>query len=152
VTKHPGHYVEPAFSPDGATIVYRATTGGFLFSTAWAREPGIYTVPASGGPARRISKHGVNPMFGAASDRVYLIDVSGNDQDERSIFSVDLLGKEERTHVKGVYFTEAVLSPDEKWIAFHEKYKVWVAPAVLSISGSQQLGSSSGVLAQVKPA
>ena len=130
VTKQPGHYLEPVFSPDGSTIVYRATTGGYLFSTAWAREPGIYSVPASGGPSKRISRHGQNPMFGAASDRVYLIDVSGNDQDDRSIFSVDLEGREERTHVKGVYFTEAVLSPDEKWIAFHEKYKVWVAPAV----------------------
>ena len=79
VTKQPGHYVEPVFSPDGSTIVYRATTGGYLFSTAWAREPGIYAVPAAGGPSRRISRHGQNPMFGAASDRVYLIDVNGND-------------------------------------------------------------------------
>jgi imidazolonepropionase-like amidohydrolase/Tol biopolymer transport system component len=130
VSKQPGHYVEPALSPDGSTVVYRATTGGYLFSTAWARETGIYSVPASGGPAKRISKRGQTPMFGAASDRVYLIDVGGSDQDERSIFSIDLSGKDERTHVKGVYFTEAVLSPDEKWIAFHEKYKVWVAPAV----------------------
>jgi len=130
VTKQPGHYVEPVFSPDGSTIVYRATTGGYLFSTAWAREPGIYSVSASGGPAKRISQHGQNPMFGAANDRVYLVDVNGNDQDDRSIFSIGLDGREERTHLKGVYFTEAALSPDEKWIAFHEKYRVWVAPAV----------------------
>jgi hypothetical protein len=32
--------------------------------------------------------------------------------------------------VKGVYFTELKLSPDEKWLAFREKFKVWVAPAV----------------------
>jgi Tol biopolymer transport system component len=121
VTKQPGHYVEPVFSPDGSTIVYRATTGGYLFSTAWAREPGIYAVSASGGPSKRISQHGQNPMFGAANDRVYLVDVNGNDQDDRSIFSIGLDGREERTHLKGVYFTEAALSPDEKWIAFHEK-------------------------------
>ena len=130
VTRQPGHYVEPVFSPDGSRIVYRATTGGFLFSPTWGREPGIYSVPSAGGLSTRISRRGQLPQFGASNDRVYLIDVSGADQDERSIFSVDVSGKDERTHVKGVYFTEAALSPDERWIAFREKYKVFVAPAV----------------------
>ena len=39
-------------------------------------------------------------------------------------------GLNERTHVKGVYFTEIKLSPDEQWLAFREKYKVWLMPAV----------------------
>ena len=130
VTQQPGHYVEPVFSPNGATVVYRATTGGGLFSNAWSRDPGIYQVPSGGGPSRLVSRHGESPQFGAASDRVYLIDVNGADQDDRAIFSVDLAGTNERTHVKGVYFTEARLSPDEKWLAFREKYRVWVAPAV----------------------
>jgi imidazolonepropionase-like amidohydrolase/Tol biopolymer transport system component len=130
VSTRPGHYVEPALSPDGSHVVYRAITGGYLMSPTWSREPGIYCVPARGGEARRISKRGANPMFGAASDRVYLTDVAGADGDERTVFSVDLQGRDERTHLKGAYFTEARLSPDERWIAFREKYRVWVAPAV----------------------
>ncbi len=130
VTSRPGRYVEPALSPDGASIVYRAIPGGYLFSTAWSRDPGIYHIPSRGGEARRISRRGFAPQFGAASDRVYLADATGADGDERSIFSMDLAGRDERTHWKGVYFTEARLSPDERWIAFREKYRVWVAPAV----------------------
>ncbi|HUK64409.1 MAG TPA: amidohydrolase family protein, partial [Dongiaceae bacterium] len=128
VTQQPGHYLEPAFSPDGATIVYRATTGGYLFAPTWAREPGIYRVPAAGGPSRLVCTHGAQPQFGAASDRVYLVDTQGDDGDERTLFSVDLTGANERRWLKGVYFTEVAVSPDERWFAFREKYKVWVAP------------------------
>ena len=87
------------------------------------RECSGWFCPASrsGGPSRLVTRHGQTPQFGTASTRVYLIDVNGADEDERSIFSVDLAGTNEHTHVKGVYFTEARLSPDEKWIAFREK-------------------------------
>ncbi len=128
VTRQPGHYVEPAFSPDGATIVYRAIAGGYLFSTAWSRDYGIFRVAAAGGASTLITRSGQWPHFGAASDRVYLVDIEGADQDERTLFSVKLDGADPHTHLKGVYFTEARLSPDEKWIAFREKYKMWVAP------------------------
>ncbi|MEQ1831579.1 MAG: amidohydrolase family protein [Candidatus Eisenbacteria bacterium] len=130
LTGKPGHYVEPAMSPDGSTVVYRATTGGYLFSTRWQKDPGIYQVSVRGGTARLVSRRGQLPQFGRASDRVYLVDVNGGDQDDRSLFSIDLAGTRERTHVKGVYFTEVQLSPDEQWLAFREKYKVWIAPAV----------------------
>jgi imidazolonepropionase-like amidohydrolase/Tol biopolymer transport system component len=128
LTREPGHYVEPAISPDGATVVYRAVGGGYLFSSAWAREQGIFRVPFAGGPAKRITREGTRPSFGAASDRVVLLGIGGADEDERTLFSVALDGTESHTHLKGTYFTEACLSPDERWIAFREKYKVWVAP------------------------
>ncbi len=43
VTREPGHYVEPVFSPDGEQVVYRKVTGGFLRTSTWSREPGIYS-------------------------------------------------------------------------------------------------------------
>ena len=65
VTSKPGHYVEPAFCPDGKTVVYRKDQGGFLRSPLYSQDPGLYAVPAGGGAATRVSKNGVRPHFGA---------------------------------------------------------------------------------------
>ncbi len=40
LTTEPGHYLEPAFSPDGEHVVYRKTSGGYLTSPAWSSVPG----------------------------------------------------------------------------------------------------------------
>jgi imidazolonepropionase-like amidohydrolase len=128
VTRDPGHYMEPVFSPDGLTIVYRADAGGYLTSSDWSRETGIFRVPAKGGESKLVTRRGYEPEFGASSDRVFLSDAAGADGDERVLFSVDLTGANERTHLKGTYFTEAHVAPDERWVAFREKYKVWIMP------------------------
>jgi imidazolonepropionase-like amidohydrolase/Tol biopolymer transport system component len=131
VTQDPGHYVEPLFTPDGTRIVYRATRDGYLTSPAWGRETGIFVVPARGGAAPvRVTRKGASPQFGAASDRVYLIEVGGDDGDDRTLFSVELDGSDERKHLHGVYFTDVRIAPDEKWVAFTEKWNVHVAPLV----------------------
>jgi Tol biopolymer transport system component len=46
VTRKPGHYLEPVFSPDGTKIVYRAGRDGFLRSPQWGRDTGIFWIPA----------------------------------------------------------------------------------------------------------
>lgn len=143
VTSHPGDYVEPCFSPDGNTVVYRATQLGGLFSPQWSRGPGIYRVPANGGASALITQDGAAPHFGARNDRVFLVRTAGADDDERSLVSVDLNGADVHTHLKGVYFTEARLSPDERWIAFREKYKAWVMPFVYA-GRPVDVGPSSG--------
>src|SRR5207253_8766288 len=105
----------------GSKIVYRASGDGFLRSPNWSHDPGIYCIPAQGGTPFRVTKKGIEPQFGTANDRVYLLDISGDDEDSRALFSVKLDGSDARTHLHAVYATEMRLSPDEKWIAFRER-------------------------------
>ncbi|MDX1645307.1 MAG: amidohydrolase family protein, partial [Thermoanaerobaculia bacterium] len=128
VTPQPGHYLEPRYSPDGKRIVYRKIAGGYLLSPRWSVAPGLYVVDSAGGEPERISRSGVDAHFGAAGDRVYFTDVEN--QTERVLKSVTLDGVDERTHLKGAEVTEFGLSPDGRWVAFRESYKVWVAPFV----------------------
>ena len=51
LTTERGHYVEPAFSPDGAQVVFRKISGSSLTNPAWSKLPGLYRVPVGGGVA-----------------------------------------------------------------------------------------------------
>jgi imidazolonepropionase-like amidohydrolase len=47
---------------------------------------------------------------------------------DKSLKSVDLNGKDERTHVHSKYGNQFTISPDNRWVAFAELYHVYVAP------------------------
>ncbi len=124
----PGHFIQPKFSPDGSQIVYRKISGGFVLSGRWSMEPGIYTVAASGGEAKRVSRSGDNPQFSADGQRILFSE--GVDRTALALKSVDLEGHDERTHLKGAEASEFSVSPDGKWVAFTEQYNAYVAPFV----------------------
>jgi imidazolonepropionase-like amidohydrolase/Tol biopolymer transport system component len=127
VTRRPGHYAEPTFTPDGARIVYRASGGGGLVSRLWSRDRGLFVIPARGGDPVEVVDRGSAPHFGAASDRVYFVTSDG---EKRSLRSIDLDGSDERTHVTSEFAGEIRVSPDEKWIAFTEKFNASILPLV----------------------
>ena len=128
VTSQPGHYLEPVFSPDGQTIVYRKGGGGFVTSPLYSRDRGLYAVPTMGGEPVRVTKSGSGPQFGAADDRVFY--TGQEPEDGRSLKSIELDGSNERTHVKSEAATEFRLSPDGSWIAFSERFNAYIAPFV----------------------
>lgn len=131
VTIRPGHYRNPAFSPDGKGIVFEKTSGGNLRSPLYSHDPGIYRIDVTGGQPVRISKDGSRPQFAADSERVFLQrSNSGKDADNLSLYSVDLNGHEERHHYTSKWATDYCLSPDGLQIAFVERFNVYLAPFV----------------------
>lgn len=127
MTSRPGYYVEPALSPDGKTLVYRMTGDGYLMPGLWSREMGLFAQPVSGGVARRLTRDGSAPHFGARSDRVYFLHVESKEkEDVRSLKSVGLDGGPERTHLTSAEATELRVSPDERWVAFRENFNAYV--------------------------
>ncbi|MCZ6596423.1 MAG: amidohydrolase family protein, partial [Planctomycetota bacterium] len=131
LTTKPGNYVEPAFSPDGSTVVYRRIGGGYLLSAMWSLEPGIYTVPVTGGAPVRVTDSGRAPRFSSDGKRIFTI--GSGDDDGIALKSVDRAGLDERIHVKGEEMVEMAVSPDGSWVAFVEDYRAYVAP--LSANG-----------------
>ena len=131
VTENPGHYTEPVFSPDGKTILYSRVGGGLIRSSLWSRDQGVYRVDARGGESKRILKKGNRPSFGDSNDRFfYQLGKREKDADNRVFISVDLDGKEPQTHYTSKWATDYRISPDGKWLAFVERFNVYVAPFV----------------------
>lgn len=127
ITETPGHFVEPAFTPDGETVVFRRSSGGYLRSPTWAEKTGIFAVDADGGEERFLSESGVNPQFAADSDRVYLVRTANG---SRELFSVDMHGADERVHLKSEYMNDIAIAPNGKWVAFQERFNAFIAPFV----------------------
>jgi imidazolonepropionase-like amidohydrolase/Tol biopolymer transport system component len=131
VTSEPGHYIEPVFSPTGDKIVYRRIGADRLRSPTWQRNKGLYWISVEGGKEHLITKQASKPQFGADETRVYFYDVEGNskpDSDKRMLKSIELDGSDERTHFVSKNATEYIISPDEKWLAFVERFNVYVIP------------------------
>ena len=150
VTSQPGHYVEPAFSPDGQTIVYRKSSDGYLRSPLWSREPGLYRVATRGGEPTKIRTSGSNPQFAIDNERVFFIDSSSTkDVDNLGFYSIGMDGKEERKHCNSQWGTHYRVSPDGKWIAFSERFNVFLVP-LLQTGSTLEIGPSNTSLPTAK--
>jgi len=151
VTSAPGHYVEPTFSPDGATIVFRKIGGGYLRSPTWSDEPGLYAVPSGGGEVRKLTDSGRDPHFGADPDRVYYLDDGEEAEDgpKKLLKSIGLDGRDEHTHAVSLNATEFRVSPDGKWLAWSELFNAYVAPLVAT-GRTVEIGPDSEALPVTK--
>jgi Tol biopolymer transport system component/imidazolonepropionase-like amidohydrolase len=127
ITREPGHYLEPAYSPDGRTVVFRKATGGGLASPLWSADPGLYRIPSEGGEAELLRRAGRAPHFGAASDRVYFI---GTDGERQALQSIGLADREERTHLRSEWATTFRVAPDGRHVAFVERFHAYLRPFV----------------------
>ena len=133
VVTTPGHYTEPAFSPDGKSIVFRNTGADGTRGPLYGGRGGIYVVPTDGSSAPRLVREGgSDPSFDVTGKRVFVNDFR---QGKAVLVSVGigdpdspLSGGDDVVHLQSDNATQIVPSPDGKWVAFAERWHAFVAP------------------------
>ncbi len=129
LTREKGIFRSPSFSPDAKTLVFQKEDGNGHQGFAFCKEPGLYTIPASGGVMTLVTPKGEYPVFSADGKRIFFQTggfVLGNIT--KSYYSVKTDGTDEKKHIDGKYAQRFSLSPDNKWIAWSELFKVYIAP------------------------
>ena len=132
VVARPGHYVEPAFSPDGQKIVFRHAGSDQARGRYFSEAAGVYVVPVAGGEPLLVREEGTDPEFDHTGTRIYLRERRA---EKYTLFSVGVPisespvpGRDEIEHVRSENATQFAPSPDGRWLAFEERFKTFVAP------------------------
>lgn len=128
-----GIYRFPSFSNDGRSIVYGKQNGSNDQGRTFTKEPGIYAMSSNGNNAKKITDNGLTPTFSADNKRIFY-QTGGKffGSLTKELKSVDLNGKDERTHFKSKYANHIVPSPDNKWLLFSNLHKAYVAPMTMT--------------------
>lgn len=132
LTDKKGIYRTPVFSPDGERIVFRKEGGnghqGFIHS----KKPGLYLMKKDGSGLKFITEQGANPTFSKDGKRLFY--TTGGypfGSLKKSFESIKLDGTDKKVIFKSKYASQFTPSPDNKWIAFSDLYKVYIAPMPL---------------------
>ncbi|MBT8220466.1 MAG: PD40 domain-containing protein [Bacteroidia bacterium] len=129
VVTEKGIYRTPSFSNDGQKIVYRKDGGNSHMGFSYNVEPGIHEVSVNGGESTLLTPQGEYPMYSSDDKKVFFTKGGyffGNIK--KSFEAYDLKKKKVETIFNTSYTTQFTPSPDNKWIAFTELYKVYIAP------------------------
>jgi Tol biopolymer transport system component/imidazolonepropionase-like amidohydrolase len=133
ITNEKGIYRTPAFNSNNSKIVYRKESGNGDQGFDYTKKTGIYVANTDGSDAKRISKSGEFPMFSADDSRVFFQTGGAFFGGlTKNLKSVDLNGKEERSHFSSKLANRLVPSPDNKWVAFIHLHKLYMAPFVMN--------------------
>ncbi len=141
-----GEYVNPVWSPDGATLVVTRGSGATARGRTMANNPWyeLAALPAAGGPMRAIARASTRHDAGAQAGgrrqivrasfgpggRVFYPEEAPPDSQPRGVALVSVRpdGADRRVHALLPFADEIVPSPDGRWVAFSESFNVYVAP------------------------
>ncbi len=124
ITSGKAIYRNPSFSADGKQIVFQKEGGSNAMGPAYTAKPGIYTMSANGGNENYVTNKGATGGFNAKGDRIYY--QTGGSMNI-NFASCKLDGSDDRIHLKSTYGNDFTVSPDEKWVAFVDLHKAYVA-------------------------
>jgi hypothetical protein len=154
LTEFPGQYANPAFNPDGSQVVYVRGSGATFRDDDLGNElwEEIHWVSSFGGKSHfviGIANRGANrrmarPTFSADGRRIWYLD---DDPDAKPysvpkalLTSIQLDGVDKKVHLRFERAEEAVVSPDERWVATSELHNAWVT--ALPLVGSEPIDVS----------
>ncbi|MHA4844074.1 amidohydrolase family protein [Flavitalea antarctica] len=123
LTTEKGIYRSPSFSSDDKRIVFVKEGGNNVLGNGFTVQPGVYSMSAQGGKPEFISAKGRNPVFVDGDKRIAY-------EAQRSYGSYKADGSDDRTIFKSTYGSQFVPSPDQKWVAFVDLHKVYIASFV----------------------
>ncbi|MCB0663836.1 MAG: PD40 domain-containing protein, partial [Saprospiraceae bacterium] len=129
ITAEKGIYRNPSFSPDGQWVVFEKDGGNNHQGYIYCKEPGLYLASVDSPEPTKILDHGEYPVFSQDGKRIYFQTggfIFGSIT--KSFSSVKVDGTDEKKHFDGKYAQRFSLSPDNKWVAWSELYKVYIAP------------------------
>ena len=129
LTIEKGFYYAPKFSNKGDKIVFRKGEGNDDLGFSFGKDPGIYTIPATGGKAKMIIDNGIWPQFSGDDSKIYYQSSEGENKTFRVM---DTTGANQRTLYTSKYATQFAPSPDGKWMAFTELFNCYLTPMVYS--------------------
>ncbi|MBQ0739914.1 amidohydrolase, partial [Aquimarina celericrescens] len=132
LTTQKGIYRTPSFNSSNSLIVFKKEEGNSDQGLSFSKNTGIHTMSSSGENNKLVTEEGEYPMFSADNTRIFF-QTGGTyfGALTKELKSVDLNGKDQKTHVKSKYANRLVPSPDNKWSAFTNLHKAFIAPLVL---------------------
>jgi Tol biopolymer transport system component len=119
----------PAFSADGAKLLYKVDDGDRCLGGHEARV-GIYWMDLKSGASHYVTVPGAAPMFSPDGRRIYYsVERYVDHETVTSLESVALDGQGRRVHAitRDADTSELRLSPDLRWLAFRDRQQYYVA-------------------------
>lgn len=129
LSSEPGRYVEPEFSPDGKSFIYRKLAGSPLLGNEWSQWPGIYISELEGGTPQRISQQGVAAHFANDNNRIYF---SAEEQGQNALVSINRDGLGRTVQLLAGHATELRLAPNGQQLAYVVDGIVYTSPLLPS--------------------
>jgi|GEM_PF-4914101 len=130
LSKKKGIYRTPSWSHDGKMIVYQKEGGNGHMGYSHSVKPGIYEMNAAGnGKSTLLVNGGARPVYSADGKKVFFTKggfLFGSVSKSFEAYDRDKKTTDKIFNTK--YTTDFTPSPDNKWVAFTELYKVYIAP------------------------